>query len=166
MPNQVTKTGSGEHSSLFSRDPFASFREEVNSLMNRAFGPGFGLFDAPSLGRFGNGYVTPSIDLHESETAYTLTAELPGLDEKDVELNVHDGVLTLKGEKRYEKESGEENARVVERHYGSFERSFTLPSSVDEAKIDAKFDKGVLKVTMPKIPNATPAGRRIAIGKS
>lgn len=166
MANQVTRTDDRERGALFAHDPFVNFRNEMNGLIERAFGRGFGFFDVPTLGRLGNGFVMPSIDLHEGETAYTLTAELPGLDEKDVELNVHDGVLTLKGEKRYEKASGEENARMVERHYGSFERSFTLPSSVDEAKIDAKFDKGVLKVTMPKNPNAAPVGRRIEIGRS
>jgi HSP20 family protein len=75
-------------------------------------------------------------------------------------------MLTLKGEKRSEKTGGEGDARVVERHYGSFERSFTLPSGVDDAKIVAKYDKGVLKVTMPKTPEAQKATRHISIDKS
>ena len=165
MANQVTKSNDRGRGSLFSGDPFAGFREEMNSLMDRAFGRGFGFFDVPALDRLGNGQIVPQIDLHETDKAYTLTVELPGIDEKDVDLSVHNGVLTLKGEKRYEKESGDEDARMIERHYGRFERSFTLPSAVDEAKIDAKFDKGVLKVTLPKNPEAVSPGRRISIGK-
>ncbi|MDO8838366.1 MAG: Hsp20/alpha crystallin family protein [Parvibaculum sp.] len=71
----------------------------------------------------------------------------------------------MKGEKRYEKESGDADARVVERHYRRLERSFTLPSAVDVARIDAKFDKGVSKATLPKNPDAATPGRRISIGK-
>ena len=74
-------------------------------------------------------------------------------------------MLTLKGEKRYEKKDEKDEARIVERHYGSFQRIFTLPSDVDDTKIEAKFDKGVLHVTMPKKPGAAPASRRISIGK-
>jgi len=165
MANEVSKNENRKSPSLFPHDPFSAFREEMNSLIDRAFGRGFGLFDAPSLGRFGAGHITPQVDLHENDKDYSLTAELPGMEEKDVELSVHDGVLTLKGEKRYEKKDEKDEARIVERHYGSFQRIFTLPADVDDAKIEAKFDKGVLKVTMPKKPGASPASRRISIGK-
>lgn len=165
MANQVSKNEDRKGTSLFSPEPFSSFREEMNSLIDRAFGGGFGFFDTPSLGRFGAGHITPRIDLHETEQSYSLSAELPGLDEEDIDLNVHDGVLTLSGEKRYEKKDEKDEARIVERHYGSFQRVFTLPSDVDDTKIDAKFDKGVLTVNMPKKPGAAPASRRISIGK-
>ena len=165
MANQVLKNEDRKGTSLFSHDPFSAFREEMNSLIDRVFGRNFGFLDTPSLDRFSAGHISPRVDLHETEKAYSLTAELPGLDEKDVELSVHDGVLTLKGEKRYEKKDDKDEARVIERHYGSFQRIFTLPSDVDDAEIEAKFDKGVLTVTMPKKPGAKPAGRQIAIGR-
>ncbi|MAM94649.1 Hsp20/alpha crystallin family protein [Parvibaculum sp.] len=165
MTNQVVKSEDRKGTSLFSHDPFSAFREEMNSLIDRVFGRSGGFFDTPSATPFSVGQITPSVDLHETDKAYSLTAELPGLDEKDVELIVRDGLLTLKGEKRYEKKDEKDEARVVERHYGSFQRIFTLPSDVDDAEIEAKFDKGVLTVTMPKKPGAKPAGRRIAIGK-
>ena len=165
MANQVSKNEDRKGTSLFSHDPFSAFRDEMNSLIDRAFGRGFGFFDAPSLGRFGMGHITPRIDLHETEKSYSLTAELPGIDEKDIDLSIHEGVLTVKGEKRYEKKNEKDEARVVERHYGSFQRIFTLPSDVDDAKIEAAFDKGILTVTMPKKPGAKPASRQIAIGK-
>lgn len=166
MANEVSKNENRKTPSLFQHDPFSAFRDEMNSLIDRAFGRGFGLFDTPSLGRFGAGHITPRIDLHETEKEYQLSAELPGLDDKDIDLSIHEGVLTLKGEKRYEKKDEKDEARIVERHYGSFQRIFTLPSDVDDTKIEAKFDKGVLHVTMPKKPGAAPASRRINIGKS
>lgn len=165
MANQVSKNEERKETSLFSHDPFSAFREEMNSLIDRAFGRKTGFLDVPAFGRFGTGALTPRIDLHETGEAYLLEAELPGLDENDMDLSVHDGVLTLKGEKRYEKKDEKDAARVVERHYGSFQRVFTLPSDVDDAKIGAKFDKGLLTVTMPKKPGSKPASRQISIGK-
>ena len=165
MANEVSKNEPRKTPSLFPHDPFSAFRDEMNGLIDRAFGRGFGLFDAPALGRFGAGHITPRVDLHETDKAYALSAELPGLDEEDIDLSVHEGVLTLKGEKRYEKKDEKDEARIVERHYGSFQRIFTLPSDVDDAKIEAKFEKGVLNVTLPKKAGASPASRRISIGK-
>jgi HSP20 family protein len=164
MANLPSKNASHGAPSMFPRDPFHSFREEMNTLFDRAFGKSLSFLD-PAATSWGAGSITPRIDIHETDKEITLTAELPGVDEKDVDLSVHDGVLTLKGEKRYEKKEGEGDARVVERHYGSFSRSFTLPSGVDEAKISAKYDKGVLSVVLPKRPEAEAATRRIAIGK-
>ncbi|MFN4355881.1 Hsp20/alpha crystallin family protein [Parvibaculum sp.] len=163
MANEVSKNEDGRLPSLFSHDPFSSFREEMNGLIDRAFGRGF--LDMPGFARFGAGQIAPSVDLHETDKEYSLTAELPGLDEKDVDLSVHEGVMTLKGEKRYEKTDEKDKARILERNYGSFQRVFTLPSDVDDEKIAAKFDRGVLTVTMPKRAGARPASRRISIGK-
>ena len=164
MAKEVSKKSGKTGVSQFPSDPFAAFREEMNSMLDRAFGRPLSLFDTPSLGHFGAGRITPQIDIHETDKEFTLTAELPGMDEKDVELIVENGMM-LKGEKKYEKESEEDNARVVERRYGSFQRSFTIPSSVDEENISASFDKGVLKVKMPKGKDGKPSGRRVEIGK-
>lgn len=163
MANEISKNESGKSPSIFSYDPFSAFREEMNGLIDRAFGRGF--FDMPPIGRLGAGQIAPNVDLHETDKEYSLTAELPGLDEKDIDLSVHDGVMTLRGEKRYEKTDEKDKARILERHYGSFQRVFTLPSDVDDEKIAARFDKGVLTVTMPKRPGSKPASRQISIGK-
>jgi HSP20 family molecular chaperone IbpA len=105
------------------------------------------------------------IDVTENDEAITLTAELPGLAEEDVDLTVRDGVVTLKGEKKHERDEEKDNVHVTERSYGSFQRSMPVPDRVDASKISAKFDKGVLKVVMPKKPEAQSAARKIDIGK-
>jgi len=111
------------------------------------------------------GLLTPSIDVKEDDKSIVVTAELPGLDEEDVEVTFRDGVLTLKGEKRLEEEKKEDNYHITERRYGSFQRSFTVPESVDEAKIEATFDKGVLTVNMAKRPAAAKAVKKIKVSK-
>lgn len=151
-------------------DPFHTFREEMNDLVDRVFGHPMTLFEYPkfpglSAGR-GGAMLSPRTDVVENDKEVSLTAELPGIDEKDISLSIEQGVLTLKGEKRSEKDEKKDNRRVMERHYGRFQRSFTLPSSVDDSKIEAGFDKGVLTVTMPKHSGAEKeSGRKIKIGK-
>ncbi|MGQ0676301.1 MAG: Hsp20/alpha crystallin family protein, partial [Rhodospirillales bacterium] len=100
-----------------------------------------------------------------TDQAIEVTAELPGMEEKDVELVVQDDVLTIRGEKKFEKEEKNKDYHMVERQYGSFQRSFTLPDIVDREKIAAKFDKGVLNVTLPKSAKAKERTRKIQIGK-
>ena len=96
------------------------------------------------------------VDVEEDDKTIVLKADLPGMEEKDIELRVEDGVLTLQGERKIEKETKEENLQRVERSYGSFVRRFTLPESVDADKIGAGFSNGVLKITMPKTAAALP----------
>jgi HSP20 family protein len=103
---------------------------------------------------------SPAIDVREHENDFTVTAELPGLTADDVELRIENGVLSLTGEKKEEKTDGTEG-HVIERRFGSFERSFTLPRGVDTTKVDAKFTDGVLTVTVPKAASAKP--KKIAI---
>jgi HSP20 family protein len=104
--------------------------------------------------------------VRESADAVTVEAELPGVDEKDVSVTLANGVLTIKGEKKQESEKKGENYHVTERSFGSFERSILLPDTIDEAKVEAKFDKGVLKVSAAKKPEAVKAERKIEIKKS
>ncbi len=106
---------------------------------------------------------SPAIDVREHENGFAVTAELPGLKAEDVELKIENGVLSLIGEKKDEKEEGTEGSsrHVIERRYGRFERSFTLPRGVDTEKVTAKFDDGVLTVTVPKAASAKP--KKIAI---
>jgi len=102
------------------------------------------------------GQWAPRVDIRETDDALLVQAELPGIDKKDVHLEVKDGVLTLSGERRYEKDVKEENVHRVERAYGSFSRSFSLPSNVDANKVDANMKNGVLEVRLPKRESAKP----------
>ncbi|MFW5681348.1 MAG: Hsp20/alpha crystallin family protein, partial [Pseudomonadota bacterium] len=144
-------------------DPFQAFRAQMDKLAEGFFGGGrwVGPFPAPSGN--GEGLVLPSIDVKEDDQAVVLTAELPGMDEKDVELTVRNGLLTLKGEKKHEYEETKDQMHVMERRYGSVQRSWRLPEEVDPAGISAKFDKGVLTVTMKKRPETKPASQKIDI---
>ena len=96
---------------------------------------------------------SPDMEVVETDNAIEVSTELPGIDEKDVEINISDNVLTIRGEKKFEKDEKKKSYRLVERSYGSFERSVALPRGVDASKIKAKMKKGVLKVEVPK-----PAG--------
>lgn len=105
---------------------------------------------------------TPTMEVTETDGSIEVSTELPGIDEKDVEISVSDGVLTIRGEKKVEKDEKRKNYRLVERSYGSFERAVTLPSGVDVSKIKAKMTKGVLKVEVPKPADAKAQQIKIA----
>lgn len=142
---------------------FDDFYKEMDNLLGSFFGT---RTPAPrAWTSLPAGIVTPAIDVSENDKEITLTAELPGLSEEDVELVVQDGRMTLKGEKRHEEDREEEDYHVSERSYGSFQRSMPIPDRVDVDKVKASFDKGVLKVKMPKKPEAETKGRKIDIGK-
>jgi HSP20 family protein len=116
-------------------------------------------------GRSGGSAWVPAVDVRENEREITLDFELPGIKADNVEVNVENGVLSVSGEKRAERKEGEQGRyHVVERSYGSFFRSFTLPQGVDESKIGADFEDGVLHVRIPK--EALPQPRRIEVGRS
>ena len=124
-------------------DPFTALQREVDRLFEdftRAW-PTFG----------GASELMPSTDITETEKEIEITAELPGLQEKDVQVNFADNVLTIKGEKKAEKEEKDKNYRMVERSYGSFSRTLQLPSGIDPDAIKANISNGVLKVTVPKL---------------
>jgi HSP20 family protein len=146
----------------YPRDPFASFRREIDRLFEDFFAPGESRsFAAPALAQ---GVVSPSIDVHETDQAYTVTAELPGLDAKDIEIHLDDNALTLRGEKRSEREEDEGGRRYSERSYGRFERTIPFASEVDADRVEASFENGLLKVALPKNPRARDTSRRIRIG--
>jgi HSP20 family protein len=107
----------------------------------------------------------PAVDIADTEKAYEITAELPGMDEKNVEVKFSNGVLTIKGEKKEEKEEKNKDYHLSERRYGSFQRSFTVPEGVDAEKIDATFKDGLLTVSLPKTPEAQKKEKQIAIKK-
>jgi HSP20 family protein len=105
----------------------------------------------------------PAVDVTESEKGYEITAELPGMDEKNIEVKLANGMLTIKGEKQEEKEEKKKDYYLHERHFGSFERSFQVPEGVDTGKIEATFKKGVLTLTLPKTAEAQKAEKKISV---
>ena len=94
--------------------------------------------------------LVPAFDISETEKEYVITGEIPGMDVKDLDVTLLDGILTVKGEKKQEKEENEENYHRVERHYGSFQRSFRIPDKVKTDKLNATYKDGILKLTLPK----------------
>jgi HSP20 family protein len=141
------------------RNPFLSLHREVNRLFDdvfRSFDGRLPAFGSPSFGA-----AWPNVEISETDKAIKVTAEIPGLDEKDVELLLNDGVLTLKGEKRSETE--DKDKQFSERFYGRFERSIPLGVEVEEDKVDAQFRNGVLTVVLPKSAKAQSQVKRIAI---
>jgi HSP20 family protein len=122
---------------------FVSLQREIDRLFED-FTRGFSAFGS------GKTDLLPSMDVTETGQEIEITAELPGLEEKDVQINVSDNVLTIRGEKKAEKEEKDKNHRLIERSYGSFERTLELPNGVNVDAIKANITKGVLKVTVPK----------------
>lgn len=110
----------------------------------------------------GTGSFIPSVDIYETKDAICVRAELPGVEKDAVSVAVKEGVLTLRGERKFEKEVEEENYHRIEREYGTFHRSFTLPSSVDEEKVTARMKDGVLEVNLPKKEQTKPKQIEIA----
>lgn len=167
---QVTETRKTRTPGEIFAYPFTELKHEMDHLFDRFLTsrPAFD-FTTPSRESFGTmetplkGYMVPDVDVWETKRQVKVRAELPGMGKEDVSLTLQDGVLSLKGEKKFEKESDEENGRIVECRYGRFERSFTLPVSADWSKISAKFKNGVLTITMPKLPEKEWPVKRIDI---
>jgi len=107
------------------------------------------------------GSWAPSVDIYETENELVLTAELPGIKEDDIEIKLEDNTLTIKGDRNFEKETKEENYHRIERSYGSFFRSFTLPAYIDQEKIEAQHENGILKIAMPKKHESKPRKVRV-----
>ena len=106
----------------------------------------------------------PPVDIYEDEQTIAVKMEVPGIDEKDIDVRIENNTLTIHGERKMEKEEKEENFRRVERQYGSFTRSFTLPSSVDSGQVSAHYDKGVLKIKLAKKAEAKPKQIKVNVG--
>jgi HSP20 family protein len=143
-------------------DPFMSLHRDVNKLFDDLFRG----FDTPSmLGRMASRNGTwPNVEFSENDKEIRVMAEVPGLDEKDIEVLLEDGVLTLRGEKKAETE--DKDRQFSERYYGRFERRIDLTREVDEDKVAATFKNGVLTVTLPKTERAQANPKRIAISSN
>jgi HSP20 family protein len=139
-------------------DPFSSMRREMDRLFDD-------MTKGMSLARpaFGMGIMQPRVDVKETDKGIEVHAELPGVDEKDVEVSFADGMLTIRGEKKQDREEKEKGYYLMERSYGSFMRQIPMPLDVDEDKVEAKFDKGVLSVVLPKSPRAEAKTKKIEI---
>jgi HSP20 family protein len=162
-PEKAQQSGRGSVA-LGPWQPFETLRREVDRLFDD-FGGGAwprSLFESlPTSWRaFG---TFPATDIVEKDGSYELTAELPGLGEKDIEVVAANGILTIKGEKKQETEEKKKGYYLSERRYGAFERRFPLPEGVDPDRIEATFKKGVLTITVPKSAEAQPAAKRIEV---
>ena len=125
----------------------SSLRRDMDKLWDRFSG------ETPFAKTFGETWL-PSVDISETKDNFVVKAELPGLEAKDVNVSISGDVLTIKGEKKTEEEEKDEHYHCVERYSGSFKRAFQLPSGVKTDTIEATFDKGILKVTLPKVEEA------------
>jgi HSP20 family protein len=134
---------------------FSTLQDRMNRLFRQSFHEG-GRDESLATSSF-----APAVDVYEDEHTVALKIEVPGIDEKDIDIRLENNTLTVHGERKIEKE---ENYRRVERQYGSFTRTFTLPTTVDSEKVSANYDKGVLKVTLPKKAEAKPKQIKVNIG--
>ncbi len=170
LPVKTEHTGAPPPSTLANWRPFDSLRHEVDRIFD-SFHEGFwpapsvrSLFNIEPSRRQGDGWsMAPVVDVVETDRDYEVTAELPGMDAKDIEIKFAHDMLTIKGEKKEEKEEKKKDYYLSERRYGSFQRSFQTPEGIDPDKIEASFEKGVLKVKLPKTAKAQTEERTIAI---
>ncbi len=135
---------------------FATLQDRINRVFRESYN---GNQDESLTSTF-----APAVDVYEDEHKVALKIEVPGIEEKDIDVRVENNTLTVHGERKIEKEEKEENYRRVERQYGSFTRTFTLPQSVDTENVAANYDKGVLKITLPKKAEAKPKQIKVNVG--
>src|SRR6202522_2962353 len=141
-------------------DPFREFvtlQDRMNRLLRDSRGPE-GQDESLTTSAF-----APPVDVYEDEHNITLKIEVPGINDEDIDIRIENNTLTVHGERKFEKEEKEENYRRVERQYGSFTRSFTLPTTVDAEKVSANYDKGILKISLAKKAEAKPKQIKINV---
>jgi HSP20 family protein len=170
LPLKNEQSAAGAPATLRAWEPFEALRRQIDSLF-ADFHQGMwrmpfsrASFDVEPFWRMettrGN---VPAVDVAEKGNAYEITAELPGIDEKNVEVKLAHGMLTIKGEKKEDKEEKQKDYYVSERRYGSFQRSFQIPEGVDADRIEATFQKGVLTVIMPKKAKVQKSEKKVEI---
>ena len=136
------------------------FRELAGFFENFADVTGVRGNEASTFGTF-----TPAVDVYEDEHNLVLKLEVPGMNEEDLKVSLENNTLTVSGERKFEKEEKEENFHRIERRYGTFTRTFRLPNTVDGEKVDANYDKGVLKITLAKLAEAKPKTIKVVPGE-
>jgi HSP20 family protein len=137
---------------------FSTLQGRMNHLLRNQFAQHDGSDEALTSTSF-----APAVDVYEDEHQVSLKLEVPGIDEKDIDVRIENNTLTVHGERKFEKEEKEENFRRIERQYGSFTRSFTLPNTVNTEQVNATYDKGILKITLPKKQEAKPKQIKINV---
>src|SRR5213596_712027 len=140
------------------RREFSTLQDRVNRIFRESYSPE-GPGDALTTANF-----APPVDVYEDEQGVTLKIEVPGIDEKDIDVSIASNTLTVRGERTLEKEEKEENFRRVERQYGSFTRSFTLPNTVDAEQVQAHYEQEILKVQLAKKAEAKPKQVKVNVG--
>src|SRR6516162_1837173 len=146
--------------------PFENFRREVDRLFDD-FSGGVWRSDIEPFRRAETSFGSvPAVDVTQTDKGYEITAELPGMEDKDIEVKLANGILTIRGEKRDEKEEKNKDYYLRERSFGSFERSFQVPENIDTDKISAGFKKGVLTIMLPKSAEAQRAEKKIEVKAS
>jgi HSP20 family protein len=136
----------------------STLQDRMNRLFRESYGP-----EGPEEALTTTGFAPP-VDIYEDEHTITLKLEVPGIDEKEIDVRIENNTLTVHGERKIEKEEKEENFRRVERQYGRFTRSFTLPSSVDPGQVSADYAKGVLNIKLAKKAEAKPKQIKVNVG--
>ena len=167
IPVKIREKAADVPSTTQAWTPFLSLRREMDRLFED-FGRGFSptrrsVFDVEPFWQQETKWAAPAVDIAESQKAYEITAELPGMDEKNIEVKVANGNLIIKGEKQEEKEEKKKDYYMHERNFGSFERRFEMPEGVDADKIEASFKKGILTLTLPKKLEAQKPAKKIEV---
>jgi HSP20 family protein len=154
LPSLLTRSRYGL--SRYSDDPFVAMQRVLQRTFDDALnGTSAAVSEAASM--------SVRLDVKEDDKSYAVTADLPGLKESDVDVTFDDGVLTIRGEKKVERDEKKDTWHLVERSYGSFARQISLPAGIQEDKIEAKFDKGVLTITLPKQTEAQKSAKKIQV---
>ena len=135
---------------FLARRDFSALQDRINRMFRESFNP-----ESPEEALTTSNFAPP-VDVYEDEHNITLKIEVPGIDEKDINVSIENNMLTVRGERRFEKDEKEENFHRVERMYGSFTRSFTLPNTVDPEQVSAHYEKGLLKIRLAKKAEAKP----------
>jgi HSP20 family protein len=145
---------------FLARRDLSTLQDRMNRIFRESFSPE-GSDEALTTSNF-----APPVDIYEDEHNITLKIEVPGIDEKDINVSIENNTLTVGGERRFEKDEKEENFHRVERTYGSFTRSFTLPNTVDLEQVSAHYEKGVLKIRLAKKAEAKPKQIKVNVEKT
>jgi HSP20 family protein len=145
---------------FLARRDFSTLQDRVNRILRESFSP-----ESPEEALTTSNFAPP-VDVYEDEHNITLKIEVPGIDEKDINVSIENNTLTVHGERKFEKDEKEENFHRVERRYGSFTRSFTLPNTVDPEQVSAHYEKGVLKIRLAKKAEAKPKLIKVNVEKT
>lgn len=165
-PRKWLSPRNNRNSFMNNYNPMDNYLSSFHREMDNWFNDIFRNFSFPSMSSNNVGNFNPKVDIVENEKEYQFMVEVPGISENDIKLDLSSNVLTIRGEKKQENKNEDKNYRHIERYYGSFERSFSLPEDSDLNNIDASFKNGILSIIVPKSPELKASSRKINIKKS